>query len=89
MQSGKAKTDKWILEHEPAKPRGIDPLMGYTVSSDMNSQIRLEFDSLDAAKAYARKNGIAFTVHMPQQAKRRAMAYSDNFSSNRKQPWTH
>ena len=89
MQSGKAKTDKWILEYEPASKRSIDPLMGYTSSSDMNSQVKLEFNSLEDAKAFATKNGIAFTVQKPQKAKRRVMAYADNFASDRTLPWTH
>ena len=63
--------------------------MGYTASSDMNSQIRLEFDTLEAAKAYAAKAGIACTVQKPQKSTRRAMAYADNFKYDRKLPWTH
>ena len=89
MQSGKANTEGWVLEFEPEVPRKIEPLMGYTSSSDMNSQIQLAFDTLDAAKAYAEKNGIAYRVQKPQEARRRKMAYSDNFSFNRTLPWTH
>ena len=89
MQSGKAKTDCWVLEFEPEQARKIEPLMGYTSSSDMKSQIRLTFDSLEAAIAYAEENHIAHMVQQPQKAKRRAMAYADNFSSDRSLPWTH
>ncbi len=89
MQSGKARTDEWVLEFEPEAPRKVEPLMGYTSSSDMKSQIHLTFDSLEAAKGYAEKHGIAYQVQKPQKARRRAMAYSDNFSFNRTLPWTH
>ena len=89
MQSGKAKTGRWILEFEGEAARKIDPLMGYTSSSDMKSQIRLTFSSLEDAKSYAEKNGIPYTVRQPQKAKRRAVAYSDNFAHNRTLPWTH
>jgi len=89
MQSGKAKTNAWVLEFEQAAARKIEPLMGYTASSDMNSQVKLSFESLEAAKAYAEKNGLAFTVQKPQAAKRRIMSYSENFASNRAMPWTH
>ncbi|MBP0587607.1 ETC complex I subunit, partial [Mycobacterium tuberculosis] len=41
MQSGKAKTESWMLEFEPEQPRKVEPLMGYTSSRDMKSQIRL------------------------------------------------
>jgi len=41
MQAGTRNTRKWMLKYSPEKPREIDPLMGWTSSSDMNSQIRL------------------------------------------------
>ena len=41
MQSGEAK-DNWLLEYEPEKPREIEPLMGWTSSSDMRSQVKLQ-----------------------------------------------
>ena len=89
MQSGKAKTDNWVLEFEPEEARKIDPLMGYTASSDMKSQIRLEFESLEAARAYAEDKGIAYSVQKPHKQKRRVMAYADNFRFDRTLPWTH
>ncbi len=30
MQSGRAKTKNWVLDFEPASPREIEPLMGWT-----------------------------------------------------------
>ncbi|KJS11451.1 MAG: ETC complex I subunit [Hoeflea sp. BRH_c9] len=89
MQSGKAKTQDWVLEFEPEKPRSIDPMMGYTSSGDMNSQIHMSFDSRDAAVAYAMRNGIAFRVIEPKESKRRRVAYADNFRFDRRLPWTH
>jgi len=89
MQSGKAKTGNWILEFEPEKPRKIDPLMGYTTSGDMRSQIRLTFETKEEAIAYAEKNGVAYTVQEPKEAKRRQISYAENFRYDRKVPWTH
>ncbi len=89
MQSGKAKTGLWVLEFEPEKPRKIDPLMGYTTSGDMKSQVRLDFDTLEDAVAYAERNGIPHRVEEPKQPKRRQISYSDNFRYDRKIPWTH
>ena len=89
MQSGKSKTNRWVLEFEADQARKIDPLMGYTSSSDMNSQVKLEFSSLEAAKEYAESQGIAYSVRMPQKQKRRVMSYSENFASDRTLPWTH
>ena len=89
MQSGKGRTGLWVLEFEPEQPRRIDPLMGYTSSGDMKSQIRLTFETKEEAVAYAEKNGIAFQVHEPKPAKRRQISYADNFRYDRKIPWTH
>ncbi|WP_239522944.1 NADH dehydrogenase ubiquinone Fe-S protein 4, partial [Stenotrophomonas maltophilia] len=61
MQSGKAKTESWMLEFEPEQPRKVEPLMGYTASRDMKSQIRLSFETKEEAIAYAQKNGIAYS----------------------------
>jgi hypothetical protein len=89
MQSGKANTGSWILEYDPKIPRKIDPLMGYTSTRDVTSQIRLTFPTLEEAVAYAEKNHIEFRVEEPQPLKRRQIAYSDNFKYDRRIPWTH
>ena len=89
MQSGKARTRKWVLEYEPAAPREIEPLMGWTASSDMLSQVTLEFDSSGEAVAYAEKHGIAYQIFEPHMPAPKAKSYSDNFRFDRKIPWTH
>lgn len=89
MQSGTAKTERWLLEYEPETRRPREPLMGWTSSSDMLSQIRLWFDTKDEAEAYARRNGIPYNVELPKIQARRAMAYSDNFRFDRIGTWTH
>jgi hypothetical protein len=89
MQSGTAKTGNWVLEFEPEQRKTIDPLMGYTSSGDMKSQIRLVFDTKEEAVAYAEKNGIAFRIEAPKEAKRRQISYAENFRYDRKTPWTH
>ncbi len=89
MQSGTAKTGRWLLEYEPERPREIEPRMGWTSSSDMKSQLKLWFDSADEAVAYAERNGIPYRLEQPHEPKRRPMAYSDNFRFNRVGQWTH
>lgn len=89
MQSGTAKAGQWVLEFEPEKPLTIDPLMGYTSSSDMRRQVRLTFATREEAVAYAQKNGIAFRVEQEKQPKRRQVSYAENFRYDRKIPWTH
>ena len=89
MQSGTSKTGYWVLEFDPEQPRKIDPLMGYTSSGDMKSQIRLTFPSLEEALAYAQKNAIAYHVFEPNEPRRRRISYAENFRYDRRMPWTH
>ncbi len=89
MQSGKANTHAWELEFAPASARAPDPLMGWTTSTDTNGQVKLLFNDLDEAVAYARRHGIPFEV-LPDRVPRKIIkAYADNFAFNRKIPWTH
>ena len=90
-QSGPAKSRHWVLEFSPEAPREKDPLMGWTSSGDMNSQVHLRFDTREAAEAYAREHGIDYVLLKP---KRRAPnirpgGYGENFAANRRMTWTH
>ncbi len=90
MQSGKAKTHFWLLEFEQELARKIDPLMGWTSAEDMlASEVRLRFDSKQAAIDYAKSKEIPFQVIEKPEAKPVLKAYSDNFSTFRRAPWTH
>jgi hypothetical protein len=89
MQSGEARTHDWLLEHEPAGGRSIDPLMGWTSSSDTAAQVRLEFETKEAAIAYAERNGLAYTVIEPTARKPIRKSYADNFKFGRIGNWTH
>lgn len=88
-QSGRGKTHEWILEFVPETARSIEPLMGYTSSSDMKQQVRLRFETQEEAVAYARRNGIAYRVETQQTRRVPKIAYSDNFRYDRFMPWTH
>jgi hypothetical protein len=89
MQSGTAKTKEWVLDFEPEKAREIEPLMGWTSSSDMGQQIQLRFDTAEEAIAYCERHGIAYQVFAPKRVTRAAMSYSDNFAFKRRDAWTH
>ncbi len=88
-QSGKAKSHDWVLEFEPESARSPDPLMGWTQSRDMNGEVRLSFETREAAVAYAQAHGVPFRVLAPKTVKPVLKAYADNFSVTRKLPWTH
>lgn len=91
MSSGQAKTKGWILEFAPMSARSVDPLMGWTSSSDTTSQVRLRFDTKDAALDYAEEHKLDVTVQEPNKRKPniRARGYAENFAVDRKGAWTH
>jgi len=89
MQSGAAKTKDWVLEYEPEQPRVIEPLMGWTSSGDMKSQVHLRFETREEAVAYAERNGIPYQLAEPKEPVRKTISYSDNFAFTRRAPWTH
>ena len=79
MQSGKARTSTWVLEHAQSEAKRPDPLTGWAGSGDTKQQLRLTFPSLDAAKAYAERSGIAYHVTMPVPKSLKLQTYADNF----------
>jgi len=79
MQSGKARTRLWVLEYDPAEAKKPDPLTGWAGSGDMKQQLRLNFPSLEAAKAYAEREGVAYHVSTPTKKSLKIQAYADNF----------
>ena len=91
MQSGTAKTKQWVLEYAQGSSREVDPLMGWTSSSDTQTQVRLKFDSKKAAMDYAEDHGIDAVVQDPKPRKHnlRSRGYGENFATNRRTVWTH
>ncbi len=89
MQSGLARTQSWMLEYEPERQKLRDPLMGWTGSDDMRQQIRLSFDTKEAAIAYAEAENIPYDLEIPPARVSKPKLYADNFRADRKENWTH
>ena len=89
MQSGRGNTKDWVLEYEPESARKVEPLMGWTASSDMRGQVRLTFQTKEEAVSYCQKNKIPYQVTEPHERKMHKKAYADNFAYDRKGSWTH
>jgi NADH dehydrogenase ubiquinone Fe-S protein 4 len=83
MQSGRRQTRKWLLEYEPATGRARDPLMGWTSAADTLNQVRLRFDTIDEAKAFADRQGLAYTIIEPHAISEKPKSYADNFRYDR------
>ena len=91
MQSGTAGTHHWVLEFPNETGREVDPLMGWTSSSDTQAQVRLCFPSKEAALEYAEAQDIDAVVQEPHKRRVniRPGGYADNFRPNRRATWTH
>ena len=79
MQSGLAKSNKWIIEFK-TKDSGVEPLMGWESSTDTLTELKLEFSTKELAIDYAKKNKIDFELIEPQKRKTVKKSYADNFT---------
>ncbi|HEY1719813.1 MAG TPA: ETC complex I subunit [Magnetospirillaceae bacterium] len=84
MQSGRAKTNEWLLEFAPGAREEADPLMGWAGSGDTLNQVRLFFATKEEAIAFAEREGHSYTVVEERPAKApKPKSYSDNFKFDR------
>ena len=63
--------------------------MGWTSAGDTRGQVRLSFESREAAIDYAERHGLAYTIQEPRRTRPTLKAYADNFSWSRLDAWTH
>jgi hypothetical protein len=89
MQAGQLLAKLWRLEFVPARALRPEALMGWISSADTNRQVRIDFDTKEAAIAFAREHGIPHQVIDPPEAKRQVKSYADNFAFRRREPWSH
>jgi len=79
MQASRAIKDEWVLEFESKTPRRADPLTGWSGGSDTQNQVQIMFPSLEAATAYAEREGIDYHLVPASTKKLRLQSYADNF----------
>jgi hypothetical protein len=78
MQSGPGH-DNWILEYQ-LEEKFIEPLMGWTGSTNTKEQFRLKFVSREAALAYAAKHNIDYVIDDPKEKLYKPKSYAQNFT---------
>ena len=83
MSSGTAKTRYWVLEFAAEGERSKDAFTGWNSIDGTANQVKLKFDTLEEAQAYAAAQGLAVRIDKPHKRKRLAKAYSDNFRHDR------
>jgi hypothetical protein len=62
MTSRRTSAQQWTLRFERRSAPYIEPLVGWTGDDDPLSQVELSFPSAEAAIAYARRQGLQYTV---------------------------
>jgi hypothetical protein len=78
-QSGKYRTTRWQLEIPSDDPKRADPLTGWAGGADTREQVHLGFPTLEAAVAYAEREGLAYTVITAPEKTLKLQSYADNF----------
>ncbi|MES2137362.1 MAG: ETC complex I subunit [Pseudomonadota bacterium] len=78
-QSGNANAGRWLLEFERSEALKPDPLTGWNGSGDTNTQVRMNFQSKEAAIAYCDKHGFGYHVVPAAPVRLKLQAYADNF----------
>ena len=78
-QSGKANSGRWLLEFERQQAQRPDPLTGWNGSGDTNTQVRINFQTKEAAIAYCDKNALPYHVLPAAPVKLKIQTYADNF----------
>ena len=82
MQSGRRNSQYWFIETDSTSKKIIEPLMGWTSSTDTRSQIRLRFKTKEDAIAYAERNDLDYHLIEPKERILRPKNYADNFSQS-------
>ena len=80
MQSGRANTKAWVVEHEPGDAVRVDALMGWSGSRDTKRQVRLRFATKEEAVAYAKRSGFEYRVVEAKERSLKPKSYADNFA---------
>jgi len=67
------------LEMEPRERREPDALIGWVGSGDTEQQLVMRFPTKEAAIAYAKREGLDFTVDDPHERRIKPKSYAENF----------
>jgi hypothetical protein len=79
MQSGTKNSSFWILEYLHNTARTIEPVMGWTSSTDMMREVKIKFKTKEEAIYFAKNNNIEYEVINNQEKKFTIRTYAENF----------
>lgn len=82
-QSGVSKEKlRWVLEFASTEEIFKNEVMGWNAGGDVNSQVKLRFNSLQEAEDYAKQNNIKYEIIKPKSRKVIKKSYEDNFKDS-------
>ena len=86
-QSGRSKTQEWLLEFETLTSRAPEPVMGWASAGDTLGELtnRLRFPIKEDAIAFAVRQGWDCIVEEPAERRILPRSYLDNFRAVRPQ----
>lgn len=82
MQSGLARTKKWMVEPVEVKnSHQLDTVMGWVSTNDVRlSELEFSFDTKEAAIEFAKNNKFEYEVKEPLKPTLKKKSYAENFS---------
>lgn len=83
-QSGRNKSQAWLMVFLDPPLEYTDPLMGWTGSTSTQSQVKLWFDTQDAAIAYANSQKLNYVFKEDQSQNIVPKNYGDNFKPSKR-----
>lgn len=79
MQSGKFRTNTWLLEYKREIAQFTNDLMGWVGEKDMKQEICIQFPNEYDAISYAERENIPYDLIEPKRSKIKMQSYADNF----------
>ena len=70
VSAGTSATESWSLEFVH-QGHWYNPLMGYTSTADPVGQLRMQFNTKQAAVAFAEKQGLSYSIEDPHKKVKR------------------
>jgi len=83
QQSGQENNHPWVIEFAREAQLFIEPLMGWTGTTDNTQQLRLRYATKEEAIEYAQRNGLEYEVKEPRARTVKPKSYAANFAFNR------
>ncbi|CEO94772.1 NADH dehydrogenase [ubiquinone] iron-sulfur protein 4, mitochondrial [Plasmodiophora brassicae] len=78
QQAKRPEKSLWLIKFEPS-PKWSNPLTGWTASRDPLIQVRIKFNSREAAVQFAETHGLSYRVQEAHVKQRAPKSYATNF----------